>query len=76
MEQIKNLQTHLHKISITLHLIMSRGLGYMDAELDALLDIVEDVLHRSLVEWEAVSCHHIKNLLDKQQIPSDVSLML
>ena len=57
MEQITNHKTHLHIISM----VMSRGLGYTDVELQALLDIVEEVLPRSPNEWEAVSQHHIKN---------------
>ena len=57
MEQITNLKTHLHIISM----VMSRGLGYTDVELQALLDIVEEVLPRSPNEWEAVSRCHIEN---------------
>ena len=40
---------------------MSRGLGYTDVELQALLDTVEEVLPRSPNEWEAVSRHHLEN---------------
>ena len=40
---------------------MSRGLGYTDIELQALLDIVEEVLPRSPNEWEEVSRRHIEN---------------
>ncbi len=40
---------------------MSRGLGYTDIELQALLDIVEEVLPRSPNEWEEVSRRHVEN---------------
>ena len=40
---------------------MSRGLGYTDIELQALLDIVEEVLPQSPNEWEEVSRRHIEN---------------
>jgi len=42
-------------------MIMSRGLGYTDSELEALLDIIEEVLPRSPNEWEAISRRHIEN---------------
>jgi len=42
-------------------MIMSNGLGYTDSELEALLDIIEEVLPRSPNEWEAISRHHIEN---------------
>ena len=46
---------------------MSRGLGYTDSELEALLDIVEEVLPRSPNEWEAISRRHIENFPGRTQ---------
>ena len=48
-------------------MIMSRGLGYTDAELEALLGIIEEVLPRSPNEWEAISRRHIENYPGRTQ---------
>ena len=42
-------------------MVVSHGLGYTDSELEALLDIIEEVLPQSPNEWEAVSWRHLEN---------------
>ena len=43
---------------------MSRGLSYTDVKLQALLDIVEEVLPQSPNEWEAVGVNYPGQPLD------------
>ena len=58
--KLKNLFTHIfYDPSL---FTMSSGLGYTDLELQALLDIIEEVLPQSPNECKAVLHRHIENL--------------